>query len=291
MQKYPYHSPVRFYPTKEALEDMTNPQNAQFFGSKNPYPLEQGIFHRYLIPVYENDVDTTDLELWLVGENEIQIACSFGFNSDQNRLLSLTFGTNDSIQGAFEIRKATGETVFYSNCVEFLNSTTDGRQYVQIATKCYFNKLGYDFENTEHDWFVTNLPAYDLGLFLIDSEYTSTRNGDLQSLEIQDSWLDEVSTLEFIGKGDCNVMNFILFSISNNEFYLNGTKRTIKEKPEVDDFMIKGKMKFAHNKDKTGKYIVLDEDAIFSDILKPVLGNPELRIVYTYENNNVIPIK
>nr|DAQ90047.1 MAG TPA: hypothetical protein [Caudoviricetes sp.] len=32
MQLFWYHSPVRFYKTLEELQDMTNPQNTQYFG-------------------------------------------------------------------------------------------------------------------------------------------------------------------------------------------------------------------------------------------------------------------
>lgn len=34
---------------------MTNPQNCQFFGAKNPYPLEKGELHRFLIPNVDNE--------------------------------------------------------------------------------------------------------------------------------------------------------------------------------------------------------------------------------------------
>ncbi|WP_336716257.1 hypothetical protein [Chryseobacterium mucoviscidosis] len=293
MQLYPYHSPVRFYPSKEALSDMTNPQNCQYFGHANiPYPLEMNDYHRFLIPNYENEVDSTELELWLIGKDEVQIACEFGFNSDQTRLLRISFIHNDFISGHFEIKKASGETLFYSNCVQFVDSVdSSGRKYVRVATKCYFNRLGYDYQNSQYDWFVTNLPAHDLGLYTVESEYNTVRVGDMNSLEIQDSYIDEVSSFEFAAKGDCNILNFILSTIVNNEFYLNGTKRTIKEKPETDDYMILGKMKFVFAKESSGKYISIDENTIFSDAFKTVLGNPLKTIIYTYENNNAISLK
>lgn len=267
-----------------------NSQNLQFFGSKNPYPLEINDYHRYLIPNFENAVDTTDLELWLVGDNEYQIACQLGFN--QGKLYRISFLCDQHIQGNFEIRKTSGETLFYSNCVKFIDSSmSDGRKFIRVATKCYFNKSGFMFDNSDYDWFVTNLPAYDCGLYMIDSEYTASRNSSKNNLEIEDSWIDEVSTLSFIGAGDCNIMNFILFSTLNNEFYINGTRRTIKEKPEVDDLMMIGKMKFAYNKDQNGMYIQVDENEIFSDSFKTVLGNEEKTQVYVYDNNTAIPIK
>lgn len=293
MLQYPYHSPVRFYPTKEALLDMTNPQNTQFFGHvDNPYPLEINDYHRFLIPNYENEVDTTELELWLIGKDEVQIDCELGFNSDHTRLLRVSFICFEFITGHFEIKKTTGETLFYSNCVRFSDSTDSSvRKFVRVGTKCYFNRLGYDFENSQYDWFITNLPARDVGLFSIESEYAVLRSGVHSSPNIKDSFIDEYSTFEFEGKGDCNVLNFILFSILNNEFYLNNTKRTIKEKPEIDDLLILGKMKFTYNKDEYGKYIQLDEKTIFSDAFKQALGNGNKTQIYTYNNNsNAIPV-
>ena len=56
MHKFWYHSPLRFYKTKEELSDMTNPQNCQFFGAKNQYPLEKGELHRFLIPDVNNEI-------------------------------------------------------------------------------------------------------------------------------------------------------------------------------------------------------------------------------------------
>lgn len=291
MHKYPYHSPVRFYKSQEDLRDETNSQNLQYFGIKNPYPLQMNEYHRYLIPNYENQVDNTDLELWLVGDNEYQIACEFGFNSDKNRLMRLSFLCDKAIQGAFEIRKVSGETLFYSNCVAFIDNSEDfPRKYVRVATKCYFNRMGYSFD-TEYDWFVTNLPAYDYGLYMIDSEFTTESTGNQNIPEIQDNPIIEISTITFIGSGDCNILNFILFSVLNNEFFVNGTKRTIREKPEVDEFMTTGKMKLAYNKDNYGMYIQVDEDSIFEDAFKNALSNGAKTIIYTYNNNNVIPTK
>ncbi|WP_312394765.1 hypothetical protein [Chryseobacterium sp.] len=291
MHLYPYHSPVRFYPTKEALLDENNSQNLQFFGSKNSYPLELNEFHRFLIPSYENDIDTTDLELWVIGKNQTEIPCKFAFNEDSTRLMRVTFKSSEEIEGCLEIRKVTGETVFYSNCVRFIKSRLyDGRKFVRVATKCYFNRLGYDFEESQFDWFVTNLPAYDYGLYMIESDYSTIRTGSQNSPKIKDSYLDEISTLSFIGEGDCNVMNFILFSVLNNEFYINGTKRTIKEKPEIDDLLVVGKFKFSYDKDKRGMYLTINEDDIFNDSFKKVLSNGDQTAIYTLSENTAIEV-
>lgn len=290
MFKYPYHSPVRFYKSKDDLLDMTNPQNAQFFGSGNPYPLEVNDYHRFLIPNYENEIETEDLELWLVGRDEVQIACELGFNN--NRLFRVSFLSEQELTGNFEIRNTDGDAIFFSNCVKFVDSTdASGRKFIRVATKNNFDKAGFGFKNSDYDWFITNLPAYDYGLFMIDSDFQTSRNGTMNSLEIKDSYLDEVSTINFIGEGDCNVFNFILFSILNNEFYINGNKVTIKDKPDIDEFMILGKMKFAYNKNKDNFYITLDEESIFDDAFRSAIGNGEKTAVYTYNDNNAIPSK
>ncbi len=290
MHLYPYHSPVRFYKSKEALLDKTNAQNLQYFGHlNNPYPLEVSAYHRYLLPNYENEVDTEKLQLWLVGDDEVLIPSQVKVNN--NRLLRISFICHSQIQGSFEIRKETGETVFYSNCVKFYNSAdeSDGRKYLRIATRCYFNRLGYQFADSDHDWFVTNIPAKDFGLYMVDSEYTTKAVGPAKIPEIQDSPIMEVSTIEFVGKGDCNVANFILSSLLNNELYINGTKRTIRDKPDVDELMIKGKLKLLYNKDKNGMYIQVNEDDIFSDAFVTVLGDGSKSVVYGYNFNYVIP--
>lgn len=293
MHKYPYHSPVRFYPSEDSLTDDTNSQNLQYFGSRNnPYPLEMNEYHRYLIPNYENQVDTTDLELWLVNDDEYQIACVFGFNDANDRLMRLTFGCDKWLQGHFEIRKATGETVFFSNCVKFVETTGQHpRKCMRVATRCYFNRLGYDFDNSEYDWFITTLPAEDYGLFTIDSEFTTEQTGDQGTLEIQDNPILEVSPITFFGYGDCNILNFVQFSVLNNEFYINGVKRTIREKPEIDEYMNTGKLKLAYNKKPDGSYITFDEGSVLSEAFVKVLSNNEKTKIYTYNDHNAIPTK
>lgn len=287
MQKFWYHSPVRFYKTKEELEDMTNPQNSQFFGSKNPYPLEASVFHRFLIPNYQNEVSTTDLELWLVGGDETRIACEFGFA--ENKLFRITFKCNDYIQGSFEIRLSTGEILFYSNCVQFKNSEQhDGRKYVRIATKHYYNRNLFSFANSEYDWIITNLPGYCLGQFLIDSEYETDRLGENNSLIASDSYIDEVVSYQFEGDGDSNILSFIMAHAANSTFYIDGTQRTLKEKPDVDEFSMYGTMKFVNVKDKDGLNILLNEDEILSDSWTYALSDNDMSAIYVYDDNYVI---
>lgn len=267
MQKFWYHSPVRFYKTQEELDDMTNPQNCQYFGSKNPYPLQKGVLHRFLIPNYNNEVDG-DLEMWIGSE---KISCEFGISN--NKLFRVTFYSASLKQGQLQIRKSTGEVLFYSNCVSFIDSSLeDGRKFIRIATKHYYNRNLFVFGNNEFEWIVTNLPAYDFGQFKIESEYETERNGESNSLLINDSYIDEVVSYQFIGDGDSNMFSFLGAHVLNTEFYIDGTKRTIKEQPEFDDFSMYGIMKFVNQKDSNGLNILLDEDLIFGDIEIKLLG-------------------
>ncbi|WP_150114786.1 hypothetical protein [Chryseobacterium sp. IHB B 17019] len=288
MQKFWYHSPVRFYKTKVELSDMTNPQNTQFFGNKNPYPLEINEYHRFLIPDYQNEIETEELELWLVGDNEYRIPCEFGING--GKLYRVTFIFDQWKQGNFEIRNSEGETLFYSNCVEFRDSTEpDGRKFIRVATRHYYNKSLFAFQNSQFDWVVTNLPAHCLGQFTIDSEFETQRTGNNNGLEIADSFADEVVSYQFIGNGDSNIFSFLITHVLNDTFYIDGTKRTIKEKPDVDEFAALGTFKFVNVKDENGLNITLDEDTIFSDAFKSVLGNGEKTAIYVYNENYIIP--
>ncbi|WP_155845025.1 hypothetical protein [Chryseobacterium daeguense] len=284
MQKFWYHSPVRFYKTKEELFDMTNPQNTQYFGHKKPYPLQINEYHRFLIPNYQNEVEFEDLELWLVGDQETQIPCEFGIN--EGKLFRITFISFDFNMGQFEIRIKDGDTIFYSNCVEFLDSTDAiGRKFIRIATKHYYNKNLFAFDNSNYDWVVTNLPAYCLGQFTIDSEFETERTGNENSLAIADSYIDEVVTYEFEGAGDANIFSFLIVHVLNDTFYIDGTKRTIKEKPDVDEFAAYGRFKFVNAKDELGLNIPLNEEDIFSDAFKLALGNGAKTLLYVYNNN------
>lgn len=289
MQKFWYHSPVRFYKTKEELTDMTNPQNTQYFGGNNPYPLEIGVFHRFLIPNYQNEIDPeTNLELWLVNDTEIEIPCEFGIAN--GKLFRITFISFEWLNGSFEIRTEGGDVLYYSNCISFIDSTDiKGRKHIRIATKHYYNRNLFEFDNSNYEWMVTNLPAYCLGQFLIDSEYETERNGNNNSLIASDSYLDEVVTYEFIGDGDSNIFSFIMAHVGNDTFFIDGTQRTIKEKPDVDEFSAIGTMKFVNIKDENGFNVTLDEDSIFEDSMKNALSNKGETYVYVYNTNYIIP--
>lgn len=278
MQRFWYHSPVRFYKTQEELDDMTNPQNCQYFGSKNPYPLEISELHKFLIPNVDNEVLNDDLQMWVGNE---QIYCEFGISD--GKLFRVTLSNDDFVSGNIQIRNSLGEVLFYGNCVSFIDSSLeDGRKFIRLATKHYYNRNLFVFGDNQYDWILTNLPAYDFGQFTIESEYESQRNGESNTLLIADSYIDEVVSYQFIGKGDSNIFSFIGAHVLNTEFYIDGTKRTIKEQPEFDDFSMYGTMKFVNQKDSNGLNILLDENEILGDVLVYVLGNGDKTQIYTH---------
>lgn len=284
MQKFWYHSPVRFYKTQEELDDMTNPQNCQYFGSKNPYPLEITELHRFLIPNIDNEVEYTDLQMWV---GSIQIYCEFGISD--GKLFRVTISADEFVSGQLQIRKEDGTVLFYGNCVSFIDSSLDdGRKFIRIATKHYYNRNLFVFGNNEFDWIVTNLPAYDFGQFKVESEYETERNGESNSLLINDSYIDEVVSYQFIGDGDSNIFSFIGAHVLNTEFYIDGTKRTIKEQPEFDDFSTYGTMKFVNQKDANGLNLLIDENDIFGDVIIYILGNSEKTQIYTHPDGETV---
>lgn len=284
---FSYYSPVRFYRTMQELEDMTNPENAQYFGHKEPYPLEVNAYHRFLIPQYNNEVDTTELKLFLVGSEAVEIDSRL--TVDNNKLFVVTFISFEEIEGHFEIRDSSGTAHFYSNCVKFVNSTDkEGRKYIRIATKCTYNRNLFSYSDGEHDWMITNLPAYCLGEFEIDEDITVQKTGNLLSSEISGSWYEENVKYRILAQGDNNILAFIAVHSANQDFYIDGTKMTRKEKPEVTDNTQEVIMKFSYQKDENGLNIILDEKKIFSDAFKYALGNKEKTKVYVYDNNKAI---
>lgn len=290
MQKFWYHSPVRFYRTMEELEDMTNPQNAQYYGHKSPYPLEVNQYHRYLIPNYNNEVSDENLSLWLVGDEEIQIAARFGISN--GKLFRVSFISDEEIQGRFEIRNSNGVTLFYSNCVRFYDSVDyDGRRYVRVATQCTYNRNLFSYGDGEHDWIVTNLPAYGFGEFDIDEDVRTEKIGELASTTTLDAWTEENVKYSIKAEGDNNILSFIAVHSLNQDFYIDGTKRTRKEKPEIGDNSAWITMKFSNVKDKYGLNIILDESKIFDDVMKKALSNDLKTVIYGIDDSTAIQVK
>lgn len=264
MHKFWYHSPLRFYKTKEELSDMTNPQNCQFFGAKNPYPLEKGELHRFLIPNHTNEVVTTNLKLFLVGDIEQEIQSLMTIID--SKLCAVTFRCDDFIQGHFEIRDEY-DTLFYSNCVKFIDSTdSEGRKFIRIATKHNYDKNLFPYSKSSNLYCVTNLPAYDLGRFTTEIDVKNNRVGKSASLISSETYTDETVQYEFKAYGDANILSFIQVHAVNNEFYINGTQRTAIDKMEIDEFAMMGKLKFTNVKDSLGLNKTINESDIFNDL-------------------------
>ena len=243
---------------------MTNPQNCQFFGAKNPYPLEKGQLHRFLIPNYNNEVITTNLKLFLVGDFEQEIQSLM--TVIDSKLCAVTFRCDDFIQGHFEIRDDS-DTLFYSNCVKFIDSTdSEGRKFIRIATKHNYDKNLFPYSKSSNLYCVTNLPAYDLGRFTTEIDAKNNRVGKSASLISSESYTDETVQYEFKAYGDANILSFIQVHAVNNEFYINGTQRTAIDKMEADEFAMIGKLKFTNVKDNLGLNKTINEDNIFDDL-------------------------
>ncbi|SHF18870.1 hypothetical protein [Chryseobacterium vrystaatense] len=291
MQKFWYHSPVRFYKTMEELEDMTNPQNTQFFGHKKPYPLEYDSYHRILIPNYENEVpEGAELLLWIVGEEEEIVPCEFG--TFENKLVRVTFICKEFLTGHFEIRTTAGQVLYYSNCIQFIDSTDGyGRKHIRIATKHTYNRNMFSYDQQQFDWMITNLPGYCLGQFSIDEEIDTGTAGDLEMSVNNDAWVEESVNYQFEIEGDNNVLTFISVHSVNNDFYIDGTKRTRKEKAEVEDLSAAVTFKFSNQKDVNGLNILLDEGEIFDDVMKYALSNDRRTYIYAIDNEIGIEVK
>lgn len=287
MHMFSYYSPVRFYKTMEELEDMTNPQNAQYFGHNKPYPLEVNSYHRFLIPNYKNEVESEGLKLLLIGKDEVQINCEFGIAD--GKLYRISFISFQEIQGHFEIRDSSGTTLYYSNCVQFMDSTDfDGRKFIRVATQCNYDRNLFSYADNQHDWLITNLPAYCLGEFEMDEDITLEKSGKLASSEVTGTWYEENVKYRILAQGDNNILTFIAVHSVNQDFYIDGTKRTRKEKPEVTDNTTEIIMKFSYQKDENGLNIILDEKEIFADVFKHALGNKEKTKIYVYDTNKAI---
>lgn len=120
MHKFWYHSPLRFYKTKEELSDMTNPQNCQFFGAKNPYPLEKGEIHRFLIPNIDNGVINSNN---FIGRNLLK--------NSKNKPLGQGAGSSVQLSNGFKFI-STGAYGFFGN----INNLELGQDYtISIKAK------------------------------------------------------------------------------------------------------------------------------------------------------------
>lgn len=261
---------------------MKNPQNAQYFGEHQPYPLELGDYHRYLIPNDQNNVENDLLSIYCVNENEayfLSAVCKVvdGF------LKYVTFKSTKAISGRLQIRNNLGEILYYSNCVEFIDSTDqDGRKFIRIATKHTYNRNLFDFQGP-YNWMITSLPAYCLGLNSVEADINNARTGGISTLKTRETYLDETTDYEFISRGDSNILNFIQVHVTNNQFFVDGTKRTSIEKIDRDEFSISGNVKFTNVKDKFGYNIFIDEEDLLADIYESIYAD-NISYNFTYDH-------
>lgn len=281
MQNFWYHSPVRFYSNADDLVDTTNPQN--LYNNFQPYPLELGVYHRYLLPNINNVVSDTNLKLILVSQfSEIEIPCLFKIAD--SKLQNVTFKHTSFASGYFEIRNSINEVLFTSNCVKFIDSSDFyGRKFIRVITKHTYDRFLFNYD----DYMVTNLPAYNIGKFKIETDASNSRTGNNSSLRPKEAYHDEVTPYEFMANGDSNILGFLQTHVTNNEFYIDGTLRTSLNKLEADEFNAFGKIDFVNVKDSLGQNITINENDIFSDIylkiieFTPVKGYTDAHDLYS----------
>ena len=265
---------------------MSNPQNSQYYGDFRPYPLELNDFHRYIIPNYQNTVVNDNLSIYVVNENEtyfLQAVCKV----TDGILKYVTFKSTKAIKGRLEIRDSDNQTLFYTNCIEFLDSTDEnGRKFVRIATKHTYNRNLFDYQDP-NAWILTNLPAYCLGLNSVEAEINNARTGGISTLKTRETFIDEIADYEFISAGDSNILNFVQVHVTNNQFFLDQTKRTSIDKIDRDEFSISGKIKFTNVKDILGFNIPIDYEEIIDDIFESIYAdNVTYNLVYSHLPEN-----
>ena len=272
MSSFWYHSPIRFYRSLSELTDKRNPQNAQYFGAEYPYKLEIGVIQNILIPI---DLDFTlpselisNCKLFISnGCDRLELKSRFVFNN--NRLVSIAFISNDFFCGRLEIEDSTGCIIYTSTLVEFMNSDDgDGRKYITIASKNYFNRNLYDYDNG--GYFILTIPMYGLGRNKVDAEVNNNRIGGSASLHIKDTYLDELETFEIDSHGDSNILNWLSVMATNHEFYIDNVEKTLVEKVDYGEESMYGSITVSTKKDKDGYNIVKTDDDLISHLL-PIL--------------------
>ena len=273
MSSFWYHSPIRFYRSLSELTDKRNPQNAQYFGAEYPYQLEIGVIQNILIPI---DLDFTlpsalisNCKLFISnGCDRLELKSRFIFNNN-NRLVSIAFISNDFFCGRLEIEDSTGCVIYTSTLVEFMNSDDgDGRKFITIASKNYFNRNLYDYENG--GYFILTIPMYGLGRNKVDAEVNNNRIGGSASLHLKDTYLDELETFEIDSHGDSNILNWLSVMATNHEFYIDNVEKTLVEKVDYGEESMYGSITVSTKKDKDGYNIVKTDDDLISHLL-PIL--------------------
>ena len=272
MSSFWYHSPIRFYRSLSELTDKRNPQNAQYFGAEYPYKLEIGVIQNILIPI---DLDFTlpselisNCKLFISnGCDRLELKSRFVFNN--NRLVSIAFISSNIFCGRLEIEDSTGCVIYTSTLVEFMDSDDgDGRKFITIASKNYFNRNLYDYDNG--GYFILTIPMYGLGRNKVDAEVNNNRIGGSASLHLKDTYLDELETFEIDSHGDSNILNWLSVMATNHEFYIDNVEKTLVEKVDYGEESMYGSITVSTKKDKDGYNIVKTDDDLISHLL-PIL--------------------
>ena len=276
MSSFWYHSPIRFYRSLSELTDKRNPQNAQYFGAEYPYKLEIGVIQNILIPI---DLDFTlpselisNCKLFISnGCDRLELKSRFVFNN--NRLVSIAFISNDFFCGRLEIEDSTGCIIYTSTLVEFMDSDDgDGRKFITIASKNYFNRNLYDYENG--GYFVLTIPMYGLGRNKVDAEVNNNRIGGSASLHLKDTYLDELETFEIDSHGDSNILNWLSVMATNHEFYIDNVEKTLVEKVDYGEESMYGSITVSTKKDKDGYNIIKKDEELLSTLIPKLTSIP-----------------
>ena len=264
MQKFWYNSPVKFYRIDSDFDDVLNPQNVQSFGEIKPYILEKGVLHRFLIPEHNNETDFhSNFDLYVVsGLKKTKILSDVGIID--SKIKYITFYCNQNISGFLQLQYGN-DVLYRSNCIRFADTSQSERKQARIITKHNYNRQLFDFDS-EFSWFVTNVPIYEDGDYQMDAEITNERIGGISTLQTSETYLDEVVNYQIAADGNGDIINFIQSSLTNTDFFLNGTKRTSTDKLDIDDNGIFAGLKLVNVKDENGFNISIDEDVIFSDL-------------------------
>lgn len=291
MQKFWYNSTVKFFRVESEFNDPLNPQNIQFFGSIKPIILEVGAIQRFLFPNDNNTVvNSQEHYLYIVDEfgKRTQLPCDV--NVVDGKAKYITFQSDEAISGTLQLFDLNDDLIYYSNCIQFINTEIFGVgvKYARIVTKHNFNRQLFDFSD-EKAYFVTNLPIYEIGNYGMDADISNERIGGNSTLATKETYLDEVTRYEIKIGGNPDYVNFLQSSVTNIEFYINGTKRTSAEQIEVDDNNSLGQISFTNQKDSYGYNITIDEDVIFSDLNIDVINLfPENLSVTTESNISIL---
>ena len=276
MSSFWYHSPIRFYRSLSELTDKRNPQNAQYFGAEYPYKLEIGVIQNILIPI---DLDftlpsemITNCKLFISnGCDRLELKSRFIFNN--NRLVSVAFISSNIFCGRLEIEDSTGCVIYTSTLVEFMDSDDgDGRKFITIASKNYFNRNLYDYENG--GYFVLTIPMYGLGRNKVDAEVNNNRIGGSASLSLKDTYLDELETFEIDSHGDSNILNWLSVMATNHEFYINNIQKTLVEKVDYGEESMYGSITVSTKKDKDGYNIIKKDEELLSTLIPQLTSIP-----------------